>query len=285
MMKKNLLALSLSVASSLTYASAFTVETVEVESFDTNIEKGFEQQDPYAFINGGVQGGGLNGGTQSGRRTQGGSQGGFVGDGGFTGQGQIPGKPTPSIPGPSFPNDPYYGGGTSGDIGQVLSVAREIVALGEAVYNLVQKGKPSNTSNYAPISIVPRDPMTQQYVDPFDMEYCSIPVTKKFSSSIKSGVATVVKFDYEVLFTHSCSYNGAGKYIQQAMVKPVAIKTSMGWDMSAEMKFGGIMNHGSKADPVAGVILIMKYKMDSWRSSFEQNQTIHLTGNGQIKTY
>ena len=167
----------------------------------------------------------------------------------------------------------------------VIATAKDIVALGEAMYTLVQKGKPSNTTEFAPVSIVPKDPISKEIVDPFDMEYCSFPVEKKYRTQMKTAGSVVVDFEYMVVYSYGCSYSGAGKYIQSAMVQPVRVKSTYGWDFNATMRLTGIMNHGTKAEPNVGAMLTIKYSMNSWRTAFEKNDTIHITGDGQLKTY
>lgn len=170
-------------------------------------------------------------------------------------------------------------------VGQVLSVAQTAVALGEGVYTLAQHGKPSNTTEYAPISIVPRDPISKEIVQPFDMEDCSMPVKKTFRSVMTTGGVEVVKFEYMVIYVYGCSYEGVGKYIQAALIQPLSVKTGYGWDFTATMKLSGMMNHGKKADPIAGALLTIKYTMNSWRTAYERNDTVHIRGDGQLKTY
>ena len=174
---------------------------------------------------------------------------------------------------------------TTEDVGKVIGVAKDMVALGEDIYTLVSKGKPSNTTDFTPINVVPRDPISKEYADPFEMEGCSMPTEKKYVTSIKNGDSEAVRFEYMVLFTYDCSYNESGKFIQNAMVQPVSVKTAYGWDFNATMKVSGIMNHGTKAQPVAGAMITIKYSMNSWSMAFERNDTIHITGRGEIKNY
>ena len=168
--------------------------------------------------------------------------------------------------------------------GKIIQTARDMVALGEAFYELVKKGKPTNVTEYAPISVVPRDPNTKEHVDPFELENFSMPVEKNFVTSIKNGVGQeVVKFSYKVLFSYGGSYNGKGRYLANVIIVPGSIRTSFGWDFSAIMKLSGIMNHGTKENPIAGVMVTVKYQMNSWIAAFERNDTIHITGNGYVK--
>jgi hypothetical protein len=193
---------------------------------------------------------------------------------------------TPTTPTTDPGTDPTTPPDATDKFGRVISTARDIVALGEAMYELVKKGKPSNTTEYAPISVVPKDPVTHQVVEPFDLENFSMPVKKKFVAVVKNGSGKeVVRFEYMVIYSYGGSYNGTGKYITGAMIQPVSIKTNFGWDLTATMKLGGIMNHGTRANPVAGVILTMKYQMNSWSKAFERQDTLHITGRGELKSY
>lgn len=181
------------------------------------------------------------------------------------------------------------GGGQPGTLertGKVIQTARDIVALGEAIYELVKKGKPTNVTEYAPISVVPKDPATKEHVDPFDLEGFSMPQSRSFSVNIKNGWGReVVSFTYRVMYSYGGSYNGAGKYLTGVSIIPGSIKTSNGWQFNASMQLSGIMNHGSKADPVAGIMVTIKYQMNSMSDAFERNDTIHLTGRGELRSY
>lgn len=256
------LSLALITTGAFAAPEKITVETVEITHFSSTL-KGMNDVGGA----GGAQGGGAGGYAHT---TKGADVGGVVGGG------ETPTIPTPSTGGGKFSID---------QVGQVIAVAKDIVALGESIYTLVQKGKPSNTTEFAPISVVPKDPITKEIADPFDMENCSFPVEKKFATTMKTGGAEVVRFEYMVIYTYGCSYNGAGKYIQNAIVQPVTVKTSYGWDFNATMKLSGIMNHGTKADPVVGAMLTIKYSMNSWRTAFERNDTVHITGKGELKSY
>lgn len=239
------LTLTFAMANALA-AEKFTVETVEVKSFQSTL-KGFD--------------------------TVG------AGAGGITPPSTDPTtQTTPKTP-PTF-------GDRMDNAGKVIAVAKDLVALGEDIYKLVQKGKPTNTTDFSPIAIVPRDPISKEIVSPFDMEECSMPSEKKYVTTIKSSTGgEAVRFEYMVLMSFGCSYNGTGKYIQSAIVQPVSVKTSYGWDFNASMKLNSIMNYGTKAQPVVGAMITIKYQMNSWHTAFERNDTIHITGKGDVKNF
>ncbi len=171
-------------------------------------------------------------------------------------------------------------------VGKIVAAARDIVALGESIYALVQKGKPVNQTEYAPISVVPRDPTTREVMDPFELEGFSVPVEKVFRARIKNMAGQdIVGFTYKVVYSYGGSYNGAGKYLTAVQIVPSAVSTKFGWEFNATMRVSGIMNHGTKADPIAGVLVAIKYQMNSWGRAEERNDTIHVSGNGQLKSF
>jgi hypothetical protein len=263
---KNLLLISTVLLSTSLFASkeipleaqisSFTVEEVSSEEL---MKMGLGFNLDKSIDNRGYNDGGFNGGFNGGYNG---------GNGGANG-------PTP----PTF-NDRIN------QAGKIIQATREMVALGEAIYELVKKGKPTNVTQYAPISVVPRDPETMAPVYEFDLEGFSIPVQKTYVARVKNGLGKeVVSFSYQVTYSYGGSYNGTGKWLSGVMIVPGSIRTTFGWDFNATMNVGGIMNHGSKENPVAGVRVIVKYQMNSWSSAFERNDSFHITGDGKIQNY
>lgn len=194
------------------------------------------------------------------------------------------------------------GGGTTGDStsggsygdgndpidrgGRIISVAKDVVALGEAVYELMNKNRPKITTEYAPISVLPKDPTTKEAIDLFDMEGFSMPVEKRFQTKItdKIGKPAVI-FDYKLMYSYGGSYNGTGKYLTGITIIPGNIQAKRGWIIDSSMKLGGIMNHGTKANPIVGAIITIKYQISSMGKASERNDTIHITGDGKVRTF
>jgi hypothetical protein len=169
-------------------------------------------------------------------------------------------------------------------IGEIIAATKEIIALGEKIYTLVQKGKPNITTEYAPINVLPRNPSTQKYVDPFEIAGTKDPVTKKYSTKIKNGLGAVVaQFDYTVFFSYGGSWNGKGKYIQNAMIVPTYAMASYMWNLSVKMKLEGITNKGTSQDPIATATMTIQYKVESTFNKIEKNDTIYVTGLGEYK--
>lgn len=168
------------------------------------------------------------------------------------------------------------------NVGQVLAVAQGVVALGESVYSLVQKGKPSNKTTYAPISVLPRN--GNELVDIFETEEWKAPKRYTYQITYTNGFnMDVVKFRYSVIYAYGGKYNGAGAYLTAAQIIPESVTTLFGFDFSATLKLGGVMNHGKKADPLAGAILTLQYTVETVLQASVETLNYHITGNGGFK--
>ncbi len=172
--------------------------------------------------------------------------------------------------------------GQKANIGQVIIVAKELIALGERVYEIVKKGKPVLNMSFAPISVLPKK-ADGSAVDILDTEGWAMPKAHKVRMVYKNlyGVE-VVSFNYTLVFAHSGSYDGKGAYITAAQIMPANVRVSWGFELNATMKLVGLQNHGSRQSPVAGAVLGVNYKVESVLSTIDTTDTFHITGRGQL---
>lgn len=167
-------------------------------------------------------------------------------------------------------------------VGKVIQTARDLVALGEDVYRLVVKGKPTNKTTYAPISVIPN--VGGQPADILDTENWRAP--KKITYEIiytNLFNMDVVKFRYSVLFSYGGSYEGKGKYLTAAQIIPESAETLFGYDFTATMKLGGIQNNGTRAEPIAGATLLVEYTVSTVIKASNEVATHFILGNGVHK--
>lgn len=168
--------------------------------------------------------------------------------------------------------------------GKVISTARDLVALGEDVYKLVIKGKPTNTTSYAPISVVPKNGADP--VDPLEMENWTIPVQKSYEVKYYNYYnILVVHFKYSVMFSYRGSYNGKGAYLTGVQVIPTRIRTIFPFDFTATMKLGGVQNIGTSKAPVAAGTLVLEYTVSSFANTIFNTDRFVVTGQGGLKKY
>lgn len=168
--------------------------------------------------------------------------------------------------------------------GKVIQVARDLVALGEDIYRLVVKGKPTNTTKYAPISVVPK--INNEPVDLMETENWQLPVKRTFKASWHNlyGVE-VVALTYSVFYSFGGSYDGRGRYLTAVQIIPEHVKTLWGYDFTATMKLGGIQNNGTRANPVAAATILLEYTVSTILKAENRVDTFHVTGAGGFKKY
>ena len=168
------------------------------------------------------------------------------------------------------------------NVGKVIAVAKDLVALGESIYTLVQKGKPSNKTTSAPISVIPKEGSSP--IDIFDTENWSAPRKNTYEITYKNYFGMeVVKYRYSVIFSYGGSYKGKGAYLTAAQIIPESVNTLYGYTFSATMKLNGITNHGTKENPIAGAIMAMEYTVETVLQASLQNDSYHITGRGAFK--
>jgi hypothetical protein len=169
-------------------------------------------------------------------------------------------------------------------VGKVITIARNLVALGEDIYRLVIKGKPSNSTSYAPISVVPV--VNGQITDILDTENWLPPVQKTYEVAFKNGYGiNVVVFRYSVLYSYGGSFQGKGAYLTAVQIVPESVRTLFGFDFTATMKLGGIINEGTVNDPVAGATLLMEYTVSSVIVAQNKVDKYFVNGRGEFKEY
>jgi hypothetical protein len=166
--------------------------------------------------------------------------------------------------------------------GKVIRVAKDLVALGEDIYRLVQKGKPTNEVTYAPISIIPK--VDGEPVDVFATENWKTPKKRTYEAVYENlfGIE-VVKFRYSIIFAYGGTYEGAGAYITAAQIVPESVSTLFGYDFTATMKLGGIQNNGSRINPVAAATLLMEYTVTTVLKTSLTVDSYNITGRGGFK--
>jgi hypothetical protein len=181
---------------------------------------------------------------------------------------------------PGMPNK--AGQVSSSNPGKIIQWGKELVALGEDIYRLVDKGRPVVKTSYAPISVIPKS--GREAVDIFDTENWKMPskATYEIVYTNLYGIE-VVKYRYSVIFTYGGTYQGKGAYLTAAQIIPVSVDVLWGYSFSATMKLSGIQNHGTKENPVAGAILAMEYSVETIVKSSLETDSYHITGRGGFK--
>lgn len=167
--------------------------------------------------------------------------------------------------------------------GEIIVAAEKIVALGESLYTLFQKGRPTSQTRYSPVSVIPRDPVTKQPVDIFELEGDADPVRKKYTVIKKNKFGNEVgRLEFLIHFTPKRSYYGSGQYITNASIIPLKANTIFGWDLDATMQVTGVGIKGKKTNPIATATLTINYKVYSFATYWNETVVVDLEGTGKV---
>jgi len=179
---------------------------------------------------------------------------------------------------------PRYGKVSSAaSVGEVIMVADQIIALGEKIYKIIEKGRPVVQTQYSPISVLPKY-SNGNSVDAMDMENWSSPKGIKYKVSYKNLYGmNVASIEFLVLMSYGGRYNGKGRYITSAQIIPSNVTAAWGYDVSATMKLNSIQNKGTKASPVAAAVLNFSYTVKTVMKHDENHMTFYMDGNGTLK--
>lgn len=170
------------------------------------------------------------------------------------------------------------------NLGRIIGNIADLVALGEEIYTLVDKGRPTNSTVYIPISVIPK--VSGQPVDLLDTENWPRPTKKTYEITYKNPFgAEVVKFRYSLFYTVGGTYDGKGAYITALQIIPESVRTLYGWEFFATMRIGSIQNVGTRANPVAGITIMLEYHVTTMVEARQGVKTFFLTGKGVLKKY
>ncbi|HLW56909.1 MAG TPA: hypothetical protein VKY27_05955 [Bacteriovoracaceae bacterium] len=170
------------------------------------------------------------------------------------------------------------------DIGEVISITRQIIAFGKEIYEIVKAGKPVINTEYAPLSILPVNTEFGQSITPMDLSGWKRPQSAKFKITYKNGYGSeVVSFTYNVNMSPGGKFRGKGAYITNAQIVPETISVAWGFNFNAKMSLVGLTNLGTDDDPIVGATLQLSYTVSTVVKEERNNMTIFISGDGNIE--
>ncbi len=174
--------------------------------------------------------------------------------------------------------------GPGGEVGDVISVLREIIAFGKEIYKIVEAGKPVINTNYAPISVLPLETEFGKDITPMKLSQWKAPKFVKFKVTYKNGYgAEVVSFTYNVNMSYGGQFKGKGAFITNAQIVPENVTVAWGYTFNAKMSLVGLTNIGTDEEPIAGATLVLSYSVSTLIKEDRNNMTIFIAGDGTIQ--
>ncbi len=170
------------------------------------------------------------------------------------------------------------------EIGDVISIARDLIAFGKEIYKIIEAGKPVINTNYAPISVLPLDTKFGREITPMNLGRWKAPKFVKFKVTYKNGYgAEVVSFTYNVNMSYGGQFGGKGAYITNAQIVPENVNVLWGYTFNAKMSVVGLSNIGTDEDPIAGATLSLYYSVSTVIKEDKNNLTLFIAGDGTIQ--
>lgn len=183
---------------------------------------------------------------------------------------------------------PYYNpfptAQATADLGKVIAVIDQLIAVGKKVWPIIKDGVPVYTTDLNQgLSVLPRSNMAPQEILN-ELSNWSTPATAQFKITYKNKLGMeIVSFVYNIYFQYNGSLNGTGKYLTNITTQANHISAAWGFDVNAKSELVGIANVGTAKNPVASAIIKVSTKASSVLSSVENSWGYYIDGKGNFK--
>ena len=160
-------------------------------------------------------------------------------------------------------------------------VLDKVIAIGTKVWNLVEKGRPVTNINMTSASALPQGSRNWRQLE----NWAQVPRSRVFNVSIKNGFGVqVVQATFRVTNLYGGSVEGAGRYIGYASVETERATVMWGWNLEAQAKVEKVYNIGSRANPVAGMIIRLKVRSSTVINDIRDSVDVYLSGTGGMSS-
>lgn len=167
----------------------------------------------------------------------------------------------------------------SGPFDGVEGAIDQIINIGKKIWNVIAAGKPVVNVKVDVATALPRGSKCW-----LDLQGWQMPESKVYEQVFENGFgAEIVNFKYRVLYVAGGSVNGQGAYIGYATMVPVLIDVSWGFSFNAVASVPVVFNMGTKEAPLAGMQMLMQYRVESVMSTIEESQAFVVNGRGEFK--
>jgi hypothetical protein len=158
----------------------------------------------------------------------------------------------------------------------------KIINIGKKVWKVIDNGKPVGNVQSDSASALPQG--THNWTD---LERWSAPQAKTYVITYSNAYGMeIIRFSYRIVYVTGGSFNGKGAYIGYASIQPADLEVLWSNTFNAEVSTVSVSNMGTKADPVASLVLQLKYTVDNKMlpvKAFTGTKVIHISGRGEFK--
>lgn len=171
------------------------------------------------------------------------------------------------------------------NLGEIITIAGEVVGLGKEVYELVQLGKPVVNVDTAPISVLPMNLDKTAPVAALELTEWKQPVVKKYRIKVKNYLGmTAIDFRWKLIFSPGGKYNDNGAFITGAIIKPEFVNVAYAYDLNVNYKLQSISNIGTAEAPIAQAIIDLDFKIETVMQTTIRSQSYLIDGFGRLKS-
>lgn len=192
---------------------------------------------------------------------------------------------TPVLPvNPANPQNPNPGANPNpanpaNPLDETNLIVDQIINIGKKIWAVVETGRPVVNIKTDVATALPAGSRCWN-----DLQAWSRPETRVFAVKVVNGYGIdVIKFNYRVSYLTGGTVNGIGKYIGYAAIEPAELSVAWGYTFSASAHAPTVFNMGTKADPLAGMQIQVKYSVDTVMKHTEITQAYFITGAGQFE--
>lgn len=152
----------------------------------------------------------------------------------------------------------------------------QIIAVGEKVWKVIEANKPVVNVKTDTVSALPKGIRCWN-----ELEKWQAPKTKSYEVVYKNYFGwEVVHFRFRLQYTYGGGKEGVGKYLANVTVLPAELNVLWGYTFNAEVEVMPAVNLGSKADPMAGLEINVKWAVNTVVKDSRNSFHLFVQGDG-----
>jgi hypothetical protein len=176
---------------------------------------------------------------------------------------------------------PHVGGGDGGSIGDAIPVLDQMINLGQKIWKIIADNAPVVDVKTQYATALPKGLSGWN-----DLAGWHPPVGTIYELTAKNAYGMqMIHLRYQVLRTYGGAYNGKGRYLTAVTVEPLLVEVGWGYhfSMDASVPDTSIVNVGTSADPVAGMMATLNWHISTVIKSSQGQGEYFLQGDGAYK--
>lgn len=168
---------------------------------------------------------------------------------------------------------------SQGDDGEVI--LDKIFNIGKKIWSVIDAGRPVVNMDFDFASALPSG-----VSGPASLEGWMEPQSVAYRIQTKNGFgATTVDFTYRIVFISGGRFRDQGRYLARVAVYPQDLWVAWGYSFHAGARVpeGGVVNVGTRTDPVGAVQLDVNWKIATPITQLEGSGNYFIKGTGEFK--